>query len=332
MPPRFDVSVVIPTHNRADLLPRTLASILDQTLRPAEVIVVDDGSTDGTEQLARSFPPPVKYVRIENSGVCRARNVGSDRAAAPWIAYCDSDDLWHPRKLEAQARLLQAVPGLEFAFTNFSVVSGDTWAAATKFDEAPPGFWDVAVRKVSPDAFVVDTSLYERILRYQPIFPSTIIMSQGFFRRIGPWVDAIGRTLSEDLEFILRCVNQSPIGVVSSPLVGIRKHSGGFSSRPLRTLRGEITILHYVLDHQPAARGHEGAIRDSIIERSAGGADMTFLAGDLDGFREFLEAVPWERRSASLRMKSLIARLPDRVARALRPASLALAARLRQLR
>ena len=98
MRPPLDVSVVIPTYNRADWLPRTLASILGQTLEPMEVIVVDDGSTDGTEALARSFPPTVRYSRIENSGVCRARNAGVSLARGSWLAFCDSDDLRHPRK------------------------------------------------------------------------------------------------------------------------------------------------------------------------------------------------------------------------------------------
>jgi glycosyltransferase involved in cell wall biosynthesis len=332
MCPSFDVSVVIPTYNRADWLPQTLASVLDQTLKPMEVIVVDDGSTDGTAALARSFPPSVKYFRIENSGVCRARNVGLGQATAPWIAFCDSDDLWRPDKLAAQARLVQEVPGLEYAFTNFRVVSNNVWSDDTKFDEAPPGYWDLPRRQVTPDAFVVDVSLYERLIGYQPIFPSTMIMSRNFAQRVGPWVDALGRTLSEDLEFILRCVDQPPIGVLSAPLVGIRKHAGGFSSQPLRTLKGEIEILHYVLAHHPAAAAHERVIRDSIVQRNVGGAELAFLLGHLGLVHDFLKAVPLSARSRSLRLKSLIASLPLGGAEPARKASLSLARLLRRVR
>lgn len=332
MCPRFEVSVVIPTYNRADWLPQTLATVLGQTLKPMEIIVVDDGSTDGTEVLARSFPPPVKYVRIENSGVCRARNVGAALAEAPWVAFCDSDDLWHPKKLEAQGKLVQSAPGLEFAFTNFRVVMNDVWSPDTKFDEAPPGYWDLPGRQVTPDAFVVDTPLYERLIAFQPIFPSTMIMSQGFLQRVGPWVDALGRTLSEDLEFILRCVNRPPIGVLRAPLVGIRKHAGGFSSQPLRTLKGEIEILHYVLEHHQAAAEHERVIRDSIVQRHVAGAELAFHLGDLGLVHDFLSAVPHRARSHSLRLKSLIAALPPRLAEPIRKASLFLAALLRRLR
>jgi glycosyltransferase involved in cell wall biosynthesis len=332
MYPPFDVSVVIPTYNRADWLPQTLGSILDQTLKPREVIVVDDGSTDGTQVLSRSFPPSVKYVQIENSGVCRARNVGAALAGARWVAYCDSDDLWHPQKLEAQARLLQAIPGLEYAFTNFSVVTDNVWSRDTKFDDAPPGYWDLPRRQVSPEAFVVDASLYERLIAFQPIFPSTMIMSRNFAQRVGPWVDALGRTLSEDLEFILRCVDRPPIGVVSAPLVGIRKHAGGFSSQPLRTLKGEIEILRYVLEHHREASRHERVIRDSIVQRHVAGGELAFLLGDLVQARDFLDAVPSEARSRSVRLKGLIAALPPMAAEPFRRASLSLAALLRRLR
>lgn len=331
MPRSFDVSVVIPTYNRAHLLPQTLASILEQSTLPAEVIVVDDGSTDETEVLARSFRPPVKYARTENSGVCRARNVGASLATAPWIAFCDSDDLWHPEKLDSQVRLLRAVPGLEYGFTNFRVVT-DRWSSGTKFDEAPPGYWDLPRRSVGSDAFVVDAPLFERVLTYNPIFPSTIILSQDFFYRVGRWVEALGRTLAEDLEFTLRCVSEPPIGVLSTPLVGIRKHPGGFSADHLRTIKGEVEILRYVLREQPYARLQQAAVLDRIAKLNIGGADVCFHSGDLAGFREFLNVVPHENRSWSLRMKSLVARLPARVAEPLRRASLAAAARLRRSR
>jgi glycosyltransferase involved in cell wall biosynthesis len=330
MPTSFDVSVVIPTYNREHLLPQTLASILEQSVPPAEVIIVDDGSTDGTEALARGFQPPIRYIRIENSGVCRARNVGASLATAPWIAFCDSDDLWHPDKLDAQVRLLRAVPGLEYAFTNFRVVT-DGWSSTTKFDEAPPGYWDRPRRLVRVDAFVVDVPLFERVLTYNPIFPSTIILSQDFFHRVGRWVEALGRTLAEDLEFTLRCVTHPPIGVVSTPLVGIRKHPGGFSADHLRTLKGEIEILRYVLQ-QPYARLHQAAVLDGIARLNVAGADGCFHSGNLAGFREFLNAVPREHRSWTLRMKSLIATLPSKAAEPCRRASLSLAALLRRLR
>lgn len=329
MCPSFDVSVVIPTYNRANWLPLTLSSVLDQTLPPAEVIVVDDGSTDGTRDVVRSFQT-VKYVPIDNSGVCRARNVGMERATASWIAFCDSDDLWDRHKLETQAALLQAAPGVEYAFTNFRVVADDVWSTDTKFDEAPAGYWDVPQRPIAPEAFVVDVSLYERLIGFQPIFPSTMIMSRAFARAVGPWAEDLGRILSEDLEFILRCVARPPIGVCARPLVGIRKHAGGFSSQPLRTLKGEIEILRYVLRNHPEALRHERTIRESILKRYVSGVELAFALGDFERLRDFWVHVPATARSRKVQMKRLIAGLPAAVAGPVRRASLGLSALLRR--
>jgi glycosyltransferase involved in cell wall biosynthesis len=326
----LEVSVVIPTFNRADLLPRTLASILSQTEPPVEVIVVDDGSTDGTEALARSFRPPVKSVRIENSGVCRARNVGASLATAPWIAFCDSDDLWRPDKLAAQGRLLRAVPGLGYAFTNFQVVTGDRWSTATKFDEAPPRFWDLPTRQVEPGAFVIDAPMFGPLIAFQPIFPSTVILSQDRLRRAGGWADHLGRILSEDLEFTLRCVTEPPIGVNAEPLVGIRKHAGNFSGDVLRTLDGEMQILRYVLATHPFAARHAEEIRHNIADRAAAGAELAFLLGDRGQVRHLLASVPLCRRSWRLLLKAAIAELPPPLFRAFQAATVKLAARLRR--
>jgi glycosyltransferase involved in cell wall biosynthesis len=326
----LEVTVIVPTFNRADLLPHTVASILGQTEPPAEIVVVDDGSTDGTEVLAESFPPRVKYVRIENSGACRARNVGASLATTPWIAFCDSDDLWRPDKLAAQRRLLRAVPGLEYAFSNFQVVTGGTWSASTKFDEAPPQFWDLPTRQIEPGAFVIDAPMFGALIGFQPIFPSTVILSQDRLRRVGGWAEHLGRILSEDLEFTLRCVTEPPIGVNAEPLVGIRKHPGNFSGKAVRTLDGELQILRYVLATHPFAARHAAEIGNSIADRAAAGAELAFLLGERGEVRKLLASVPLRRRSWRLHLKAAIAQLPPPIFRAFQGATVELAARLRK--
>ena len=104
------ISVVIPTYNRRDKLPACIASVLAQTYRNIEVIVVDDASTDGTERLFdRDTDPRVHYVRYgDNRGACYARNLGAQQARGSILAFQDSDDLWHPDKLQKQYDLLTA--------------------------------------------------------------------------------------------------------------------------------------------------------------------------------------------------------------------------------
>jgi len=88
------ISVVIPTFNRAHCIGRTVSSVLDQQLRPMEVIVVDDGSTDKTSDVGAEWPDSVKYIRQENGGVSSARNRGIAEASGDWVAFLDSDDEW----------------------------------------------------------------------------------------------------------------------------------------------------------------------------------------------------------------------------------------------
>lgn len=118
------VSVVIPSYNRRNELPSCLESVLAQTYHQLEVIVADDGSTDGTEELFAAYPDPrVHYVRYTpNRGACYARNYGAEHARGEYIAFQDSDDIWHPDKLELQLSFM-AETGAEFVFCGMNRVS-----------------------------------------------------------------------------------------------------------------------------------------------------------------------------------------------------------------
>jgi glycosyltransferase involved in cell wall biosynthesis len=96
------ISVIIPTYNRADRVIEAVRCVLDQTFEPFEVIVIDDGSTDDTEQALASVRERIRYIKTPNRGVSAARNRGILEATGEWIAFLDSDDAWHPEKLEKQ--------------------------------------------------------------------------------------------------------------------------------------------------------------------------------------------------------------------------------------
>jgi len=108
------VSVIIPTYNRAHVLPRALDSVANQTYTDYEVIVVDDGSTDGTADLISTFAKlrgRISYIRVErNRGAAAARNRGIDDARGTYIAFLDADDEWAPTKLAMQVALFAAAP------------------------------------------------------------------------------------------------------------------------------------------------------------------------------------------------------------------------------
>jgi glycosyltransferase involved in cell wall biosynthesis len=117
----LSVSVIIPTYNRAALLPRAVGSAL-RSLEPGdEVIVVDDGSTDDTEAALRPVRDRIRLVRLPHGGAGRARNRGVARATGSLVAFLDSDDEWMPDKLRLQRTLLEQRPDVVFSFSDFAI-------------------------------------------------------------------------------------------------------------------------------------------------------------------------------------------------------------------
>jgi glycosyltransferase involved in cell wall biosynthesis len=109
------ISVIITAYNREAYLAEAIESVLAQTRQAGEIIVIDDGSTDRTGEIARSFPR-VTTVTQENRGIGGARNSGVARATGNLIAFLDSDDVWTPRKLELQCAMLEARTDIDFVF------------------------------------------------------------------------------------------------------------------------------------------------------------------------------------------------------------------------
>ena len=105
---KYKISVVIPTLNRINTLQRALDSVINQTYKPAEIIVVDNGSSDGTLKFLREQYPKITILTENKKGVSSARNKGIKKSINQCIALLDSDDAWHPRKLEIQTSMLNS--------------------------------------------------------------------------------------------------------------------------------------------------------------------------------------------------------------------------------
>jgi len=112
-----NISVVIPTYNRRQTIGRSIDSVLNQTLFPSEIIVVDDGSTDGTSDYIQSNFPSIRLLQQSNKGVSSARNMGIRSSNSDWVALLDSDDEWFPKKLEKQVMTLSQNLDIKFCHT-----------------------------------------------------------------------------------------------------------------------------------------------------------------------------------------------------------------------
>ncbi|MBI4436486.1 MAG: glycosyltransferase [Candidatus Omnitrophica bacterium] len=132
------VSVILPTYNRAHLLSRAIQSVLDQTYQDWELIVVDDGSTDGTADLVAKFGRAVRYFFQTNRGVAAARNRGIGEARGTYVGFLDDDDSWLPEKLERQVAFLERRPTLGFLYAIAQVVDDEGHFLGNKPDKVHP--------------------------------------------------------------------------------------------------------------------------------------------------------------------------------------------------
>ena len=209
--------------------------------------------------------------------------------------------------------LLNARPQPAFIFGNFHLVHDDIWSTRTKFEDAPAGFWckDSAVQD-NGDVVCI-TPFYEKILTFQPIFHSTLVVSRRLFSEIGGYDNAFARTGSEDFEFVLRCAAHGPAGIITEALVGIRRHSGNASADQLRNLLGEIEILQHAKRHHRAARHSAEAIDAQISQRSLQALEQAFSARDYPLVRSLACFIKGSASGLKPRVKAFLAALPHEI-------------------
>jgi len=210
-----DISVVIPTFNRANLLRRALDSVIAQSFSPHEIIVVDDGSTDETATLLKDHYPQVIYLFQSNQGVSAARNHGITKATGSWIAFLDSDDEWIPNKLTLQLKVLAENPKLKICHTNEIWIRNGRRVNPKK-KHAKSGGW-----------------IFQKCLPLCCISPSSSILFRTVFDTIGLFDETL--PVCEDYDLWLRVTAQFPVLYIDEPLI---KKYGGHSDQLSRKFWG----------------------------------------------------------------------------------------------
>jgi hypothetical protein len=181
------VSVIIPTYNRRDLLVETLASVRAQADCDVEVVIVDDGSTDGTRELLAA-EDGVRCIRQEHAGAQRARNVGLEESQGEYIQYLDSDDLLAPGKLAAQAGYLLDHPQVDAVYGQaLGFVDPDPTAIRFRLSGAPRDRLMLHLRG-------------HRLLAHT----SSVLWRRSAVERIGPWDERFSRW--QDWDYLLRAL------------------------------------------------------------------------------------------------------------------------------
>jgi glycosyltransferase involved in cell wall biosynthesis len=281
-PPPLPVAVVIPAYNRARLVAAALESVLGQTRAPAEIIVVDDGSTDDTAAVAQSFGANV--LRQSNAGVSAARNAGVRIAASPWIAFLDSDDLWVANKLELQWEALQACPEAGMVFSDFSYfddVTGETLGTTKLVREAH--YADVVRQRIGPASFVCEPNSFGRAL-VQGLFTvvQTMIVRRDLLLSLGLF--DVELPPAEDWELLLRRAVATTASVVELPLLRRRMHSPQLTEDVASSYRA-YSIVAARIEKQPG-RYPVGAVERFRSRRPQWLAQAGWLRFRSGDFRE----------------------------------------------
>jgi glycosyltransferase involved in cell wall biosynthesis len=300
------ISVIVPSCNRADLLPVTLDAILAQSLPPAEIIVVDDGSTDRTPAVLERYAPAVRVLRIERSGELVARNAGLHLASGALVAFCGSDDLWRPGYLAAMAALWEAEPCLRLAYADAVALRRGIWLEARSFAGAPAGFWS-GLRRIGPGMAVFDAPIVERLLQFQPFQPSAMVADRRFLMETGGWDASLGQGAGLDFATLLRLAEYAPTGVLQQPLVGIRKQASGYSAHIQAVALREAELLDQLLRRRASLRPHAVAIRASVAQRRAQALEIAFVRRDWRAVRQIGALLPAAGIALRFRARARIA-------------------------
>jgi glycosyltransferase involved in cell wall biosynthesis len=306
------ISVVIPIYNRADLIAETLAGVFAQTLPPDEIILVDDGSTDATPDVLASYGGLLRVIRVANGGDIAARNIGTRAARHNLVAFCDSDDLWRPEHLEMMAQQWRAVPEMVSCYGNFRILRHAALSQASKFDEAPIGYWD-GLRPTGPESFVFEQPVTDRLLAFQPFFPSAQMVRRDAFVAAGGWDEGLGREnmIGADFATALRLAQLPPLGIVRQPTVAIRKHDGNLSADNQKMNLGDALVLEHVLRCRPELAPLREAIEASVAQRRRDALHLAFARHDFTAVRAIHALLPAGRRGAKEAAKFAIATLPE---------------------
>ena len=195
----IEFSVVIPVHNRKSLIRRALESVLNQSYLASQVVVVDDGSTDGTGDMLQSEYPQVTVIRQEHQGVSAARNKGIVNCRSDWVAFLDSDDEWHPEKLEKQALWLSENSGSQICHCDEIWIRNGV-RVNPKVKHAKSGGW-----------------IFLHCLPLCVVSPSAVVINRKVFQEVGVFDESL--PVCEDYDLWLRITPKFPVGFVSEQLV-----------------------------------------------------------------------------------------------------------------
>lgn len=260
------VSVVIPTYNSARYIGETLESVLNQDYPCLEVVVVDDGSTDNTKDVVKTFDPQrVTYLYQANSGgPSGPRNRGIQQARGRYIALIDSDDIMLPGKIKRAVAMLSQQPRLGLVFTNFAKFDEVQGQYPSAFLDTYQHFWKLPKKQLTESQYVIESdSAYEGLISENYIGTSGVVVPKTVFSQIGLFDESLQGP--EDFDMWLRITSVYDVGFID--MIG---HRYRIRTDSIMSRGGRKLIPHRLIVWQKQlARQLPDSLRKKVRKRFA---------------------------------------------------------------
>jgi len=236
------ISVIIPTYNRIFFLKRSIDSVLEQSLKPYEVIIVDDGSSDGTSTMIKKNYPKINLICQENKGVSAARNIGIRASSGDWVCFLDSDDEWKKNKLSEQMLAIKKNTNYSFCHSNEEWIKNGKKINQKKKHKKYGG------------------DIFKECLDMCRISPSSVMINKSVFDDIGFFNEDL--VVCEDYELWLRICAHYKVLFVDEPLIiKYGGHEGQLSNSIESIEYYRIKALEYLLSTEMTYENKKEAVK-----------------------------------------------------------------------
>lgn len=233
------VSIIIPTYNCGKFLAQGIRSVLNQEYPHKEVIVIDDGSTDNTQDILQTFGDAITVFHQENAGAAVARNTGLQYAKGEYLAFLDADDLWLPGKLTAQVNYLETHPQVGMVYTNWLV-----WV-----DNGTNDYQPAPATSSLQEGLLIDKEqsgwVYHLLLFDSIVHTITVLVRKNVAQQVGTF-DAFLRN-GQDYDYWIRASRVTEIHKLSTPFAVYRLHSENNTTKP-KAVNYEYEVVKRAVD------------------------------------------------------------------------------------